>query len=200
MKILVIADDFSKQTSIAELIKTHPVDAIFTLGDLYSSHLKELQNISIPKFGVYGNHCSEAYMPELGIKNLHLQTEKLGELTIGGFEGCHRYKENGHHQFSHQESVDLIKNFPKVDILLTHAPPLGVNDDWSTESHQGLYGTLEYIKSNPVKILFHGHTYPKDNHVSKIENTIVVYTYGFKIWDLDEILTMSNLPTAKRYR
>jgi Icc-related predicted phosphoesterase len=200
MKVLVIADEFSRKISILDLIKSESVQAIFTLGDLDDFELKELKSISLPKFGVYGNHCTEDYLPELGFKNLHLQVSNLGQFSIGGFEGSHRYKESGPHQYKHQESVNLIKNLPSVDILLTHAPPMGVNDDWSEISHQGLLGTLEYIKDNPVKLLFHGHTYPKDNHISKIGNTVVIYTHGYKVWDLKAILQMTNLPEAKRYR
>lgn len=198
MKILVIADELPSDIDLKSLIQLHQVEAVFTLGDLEGFQLKPLADISLPKFGVYGNHCSEDYLPVIGSKNLHLKTDKVGEFTVGGFEGCLRYKENGPHQFKQAESVELIKEMPPVDILLTHAPPLGLNDDWSIKSHTGLLGTLEYIKTHKPKLIFHGHTYPTNNYLSKFEETVVVYTKGYGIYDLNELLR-AELPQAKRY-
>ena len=74
MKILAIADRAPRE-SVIGLVNKHSVELICTLGDLDYSSLHELKEITtIPKIGVYGNHCSGSYFDELGIKNMHLST------------------------------------------------------------------------------------------------------------------------------
>lgn len=88
MKALVIADR-RPATRITRILQQQPVELIITLGDLTRDDLLPLEHITdIPKIGVYGNHDSGSYMPELGIWNLHMTTWQWGGLTFGGFEGC----------------------------------------------------------------------------------------------------------------
>ncbi len=87
MTILALADRVPN-VSIIDLITTHNVDLICTLGDLSYFALKELEMVTnIPKIGVYGNHCSGNYFELLNIYNLHLKTLEYQGLVFGGFEG-----------------------------------------------------------------------------------------------------------------
>ena len=47
-----------------------------------------------------------------------------------------------------------------VDVLLSHSPPLGVNDDADDRAHVGLAGLREYLERERPAMLLHGHTYP----------------------------------------
>ena len=93
MKILAIADRPPRK-GLKELVEKEGVELIVTLGDLEYLQLIELNNINVPKIGVYGNHCSGNYFNDLGIQDIHLQTFEFGGMTFGGFEGSHKYKED----------------------------------------------------------------------------------------------------------
>ena len=187
MKILAISDRPPRE-KIISILNKNPVELICTLGDLDQFSLMELQDIAnIPKLGAYGNHDSGMYFEPLGIKNMHLQTVEYGGLVFGGFEGCVRYKSNAYAKMYTQEEADeLLKNFPRVDVMLVHCPPYGVNDEPEELAHQGYKALREYVERAKPKYLLHGHTYPTaDNIVTKFMETEIIYVYQDKLIDLN---------------
>ncbi len=182
MNILAIADR-PPEKRIRDILDENAIDVIVTLGDLELSEIRALELVTdIPKLGVYGNHCSGMYMPELGIENMHLKTKAVHGLTFGGFEGCVRYKESSAKMYTQEEASAMLATFPKVDIMLVHCPPFGVNDDQTDLSHTGYIGLRDYVEREKPQHLFHGHTYPKaDELVTKLGDTAIVYVSGYKI-------------------
>lgn len=176
MVILAIADR-APRFSILETIKKYSVDIVCTLGDLKYNQLVELEHVSsIPKIGVYGNHCMGNYFESLGIKNMHLTTFEYMGIKFGGFEGSVRYKESGEHMFTQAQAIDLLKGFPYVDIMLAHSPPYMINDEPYTTSHQGLIALRKYIDEVHPKYLFHGHTSPtEDSVINEYNGTRIVF-------------------------
>lgn len=159
---------------------------IFTLGDLDQFSLTELESITdIPKLGVYGNHDSGMYFEPLGITNMHLKTFEFGGLLFGGFEGCVRYKnDRDAKMYTQEEAAELLKDFPRVDVMLVHCPPYGVNDEPEV-AHQGFKALCEYVEQKKPKYLLHGHTYPTaENITTKFGETEIIYVYEEKIIDL----------------
>lgn len=200
MKVLVLADDVSNQTNFKEIYQNNPFEAVFLLGDLEESAVKKLLALQLPVFGVYGNHCSTNYLEDLNFNNAHLKAFKYKLITIGGCEGSHRYQERVlRHRFTQEEFKQMLSDFPKVDIFLSHAPPAGVNDEPESRSHQGIVAHRDYLLKHKPRLWFHGHTYPLDNHISRLDKTIIVYTYGYKVYDLNDILRMDEIPEAKSY-
>ncbi len=182
MNILAISDRPPK-TSIKETLASHQIDLICTLGDLEYSQIRDLADVTtIPKLGVYGNHCSGNYFNDLGITNMHLQTFEYQGITFGGFEGSIKYKEDDYAKMYTQEQAEvLLKDFPYVDVLLCHSPPFGINDE-PDPAHQGLKALKTYLEQKKPKYLFHGHTYPKEHSiVRKFLDTEIVYVYGDKV-------------------
>ncbi len=145
LKILAITDR-SPQRSIKEIVDIYPIDLIFTLGDLDYFSLLELKEINhIPKIGVYGNHDSGKYFEDLGIINMHLNIFEYKDVKFGGFQGSVRYKENPYAiMYTQEEAKELLKNFPRVDVMLSHAPPYGINDEPNELAHQ-VFIALENI-------------------------------------------------------
>lgn len=185
MKTLAIADRPSRE-KIKMILDKNPVELICTLGDLDQFSLEELKDITnIPKLGVYGNHDSGMYFEPFGITDMHLKTFEFGGLTFGGFEGCVRYKNDCYAKmYTQEEAAELLKNFPRVDVMLVHCPPYGVNDEPEV-AHQGFRALREYVEQKKPKYLLHGHTYPTaENIVTKLGDTEIVYVYEDKLIDL----------------
>ncbi len=185
MKALVIADR-NPGIDIASTIKTNNIELIITLGDLTREDLLPLAEINhIPKIGVYGNHDSGTYMPELGIRDMHLKIWGFQGLQFGGFQGCVRYKESSSAiMFTQDEADSLMQNFPKVDVFISHCPPRGINDEEEI-AHQGFNTLRRYIDEQQPKLWLHGHTYPTDETIVKLHGkTRVEYVFKYKIIDI----------------
>lgn len=182
MQILAIADR-RPRVNILDTVRENNVELIVTLGDLVREDILQLQAIAdIPKIGVYGNHDSGTYMPDLGIWDMHLKTWNYQGLRFGGFQGCVRYKENPSAiMFTQEEAQHLMGGFPPVDVFLCHCPPRGINDEEEV-SHQGFDALRDYIDQNNPKLLMHGHTYPTEETVVKQHGTTrIEYVYEHKL-------------------
>ena len=183
MKILAIADR-PPSTNLKTLLDQNNPEIIVTLGDLDQSDINGLEMVNnIPKLGVYGNHDSGMYMKELGIIDMHLKTYKYKGIIFGGFQGCVRYKENPTAiMYTQEEAKKMLENFPKVDVMLAHCPPYGINDDISEIAHTGFIALKEYLEKQSPKYLFHGHTYPSPADLkTEYLDTKIVYVFGEKI-------------------
>lgn len=186
LRLLAIADR-APSRRVRDIISETPVDAIVTLGDLELSQIRDLELITdIPKLGVYGNHCSGSYMDTVGLVNMHLNTITIKGVTFGGFEGSVRYKESAYAKMYSQEKASaLLKNFPRVDVMLTHCPPYGINDDVSDLSHTGFVGLRAYLDEYQPAYLLHGHTYPTEaNIIRQYEGTKIEYVFGERIIEI----------------
>ncbi len=182
MNILAIADRRPK-IDIAETVRSNNVQLIVTLGDLTREDILQLYEITdIPKIGVYGNHDSGMYMPELGIWDMHLKIWDFQGLRFGGLQGCVRYKENPDAiMYTQEEAKRLMVDFPKVDVFLCHCPPRGINDEEEI-AHQGFDVLKDYIEQQQPKLLMHGHTYPtEETMVRQHGPTRIEYVFEYKI-------------------
>lgn len=158
MKILHYSDQGDDQ--IKNLFQK--ADALFSTGDLSIFDFSSIEkDISLkPCFGIYGNHCTPGYLEKLGIQNMHLKTTSLEGLIIGGYQGCLRYKVGGGPQFTEEEALADLKDFPFVDILLLHAAPFGLLDTPDDVVHTGSHGVREYVERASPKYIFCGHDSP----------------------------------------
>jgi len=182
VNILAIADRRPK-INIKDVVGQHDIELIVTLGDLTREDLLQLEQITaIPKIGVYGNHDSGTYMPELDIWDMHLKIWDYKGLRFGGFQGCVRYKEDPNAiMYTQEEAAQLMADFPKVDVFLSHCPPRGINDE-AEVAHQGFDALRDYIEREPPQVLLHGHTYPtEDKVVKQYGPTRIEYVFEHKI-------------------
>lgn len=185
MKILAIADRPPKK-SIRETVSTENIDLIITLGDLEYTQIAELDFIKdIPKIGVYGNHCTPGYMEPLGITDLHLKTTTINGLTFGGFEGSHLYKKDEFSKmYTQEEALELMVDFPHVDVFIAHSPPAAINDE-DDPAHCGFLALRNYLDRNKPRYFLHGHTYPtRENLVTEYKGTKIIYVTADQIVDL----------------
>ena len=137
-------------------------DVLFSTGDLsfFDFSAIESQLSQKPSFGVYGNHDAPEYLERLGIQNVHLKIVEFNGLKIGGYQGCPRYKDGGGPQFTEEEAIRDLANFPPVDILLLHAAPRGLLDTPGDPVHTGSQAVRDYVDRTKPKFIFCGHDSP----------------------------------------
>ena len=179
LRILTLADTPPKRP-ISEWVKNESLDLIITLGDLEYTQINQLESVTtIPKIGVYGNHCTPGYMETLGIMNLHMHTWSYEGLLFGGFEGSPRYKRDPYAKmYTEEEAELLLRDFPYVDVFISHSPPRGINDE-DDIAHTGFAALRTYLEQKQPRFFLHGHTYPKaENLVTQHYKTEIIYVNG----------------------
>jgi Icc-related predicted phosphoesterase len=160
VRALALADE-APYVPIERLL-ARGVDLVLCLGDLTRQDLEPLADVQLPKLGVYGNHDDGGEFEGLGIESVHLRRVELCGLSFGGFSGSHEYRpaKGQRLMWSQKQASKLLKRFERVDVMLAHSPPLGVNDDADDPAHIGLEGLRDYVDREHPAMLLHGHTYP----------------------------------------
>jgi uncharacterized protein len=105
-----------------------------------------------------------------GCTNADLQVVDAGGLRLVGLGGCVRYREgpNQYTQAAMQRRARLLRLRVRarrlrdgrgVDVVLTHAPPLGVGDD-DDPAHVGIQALHALVAHLKPSHLLHGHIHP----------------------------------------
>jgi predicted phosphodiesterase len=175
MTILVIADDDTDLCSM----DCGPVDVLISCGDLHDNAILRAVDHYRPRqtLAVRGNHDVDALFPK-GVTNLHLSTFTFEGLRFGGFEGCWKYKQRGHHLYEQAEVSKLMSYFPKVDIFVAHNSPAGIHER-DTEVHQGFRGFTDYLDRTKPTAFIHGHQH--SDLVTFREETTILGVYGERL-------------------
>jgi hypothetical protein len=184
VRVLVIADEEAPNLRVQTIRDLAP-DLVLAAGDLPWHYVEYVGScVDAPLVFVPGNHdpaitkarrnrngtysadglLCEGPRPH-GATNADVTVVEAAGLRIAGLGGCVRYKP-GPHQYTQSEYdrrartlLRRAKRAGPVDVLLTHAPPLGLGDG-DDKPHEGiaaLHGVLE--KLEPSWHL-HGHIHP----------------------------------------
>jgi uncharacterized protein len=184
MRILAFADE-PPHGSIHELIGAYEPDLIVLLGDLEPAWIEDLASVDLPKLGVLGNHDAEGALAAVGAEDLQLRRVEVGGLSFCGFGGSPRYSQNGGCEWTEKEAQKLVRRLPAADVLLTHSPPAGVNDEPDDPAHCGSPALREWVERNKPAWLLHGHTLPHPAHrVKRVGGTRVVHVRGAAALDV----------------
>jgi len=184
MKLLVLADE-RPRADPAEMAVQNGVEAVVTLGDLRSPWLASLATLDgIPRFGVHGNHDEPDDLVAGGVRDLHLARTEVGGWSFAGFEGCVRYKP-GPFQYTQAEATTLVASLAPADVLVTHCPPLGVNDEPDDPALAGFAALRVWVERVQPRYLLHGHTTPDPRRrVHRLGSTQVVWVRGARVIEL----------------
>lgn len=198
MRLLIIADYVPPGINIEQILIKEDIDVICLLGDLTVEQLSSLSRINKPKIGIYGNHCKGEYLEEIGCLNAHRTIEEINGISFIGFEGSIGNKDNRRIYTQDRYNEIFDGSNPYADIVLSHAPPYGINDEEGSETHAGIKGLRNYIDRNSPRLVLHGHTYPsKEQEISIYKNSVIVYTHGIRVFDTS--VDLINLPEATNY-
>jgi hypothetical protein len=179
MRILAIADVVSPVIYSENFPgNLPPFDLILSAGDMPGHVLEFIATKQVlPPVFVVGNHAlgyvsdplgGEPQLPG-GCINAHGRIVNAGGLLIAGFEGSGRYRP-GPHQYSELEyELMLARMTPKlawnrlkygraVDILLTHAAPVGPHAG-SDLPHRGIPAFNRFIEKWQPRLHVHGHVH-----------------------------------------
>jgi Icc-related predicted phosphoesterase len=149
------------------------------LGDLEPAWIEGLASVGLPKLGVLGNHDAEDALAAVGAEDVQLRRVEMGGLSFSGFGGSPRYSRDGANEWTEKEARKLVERLPAADVLLTHSPPAGVNDEPDDPAHSGSPALREWVERNRPAWLLHGHTLPHPAHrVRRLGDTRVVHVRG----------------------
>lgn len=186
VRALVVADEIVPSLYSPSVQSINP-DLIIAAGDLPWDYLDFLEStLNVPLVFVPGNHDPEveshdsrsgmfmrAGMPcdqrRCGGVNVDQGVTEVAGLKIAGLGGCVRYRP-GPNQYSQRQYAwkagKLIRKArrafgknTKIDILLTHAPPLGLGDE-DDRPHVGIKALHRVIDELQPRWHLHGHIHP----------------------------------------
>jgi uncharacterized protein len=184
MRILAFADE-PPHGPVDELVAGYKPDLIVLLGDLEPAWTEGLAAIDLPKLGVRGNHDADDALRRVGAEDLHLSRAEVGGLSFAGLGGSPRYSAHGANEWTEDEAAKLVERLPAADVLLTHTPPAGVNDEPDDPAHRGSPALREWVERNEPAWLLHGHTRPNPAlRVNRLGATRVVHVRGAMRVDL----------------
>ena len=178
MRLLALADE-PAHAPIPELVAATRPDAIVLLGDLEPAWLDGLAEVGVPKLGVRGNHDAPGSLAAVGAQDVHLQRAELGGVSFSGLGGA------PHYDWSEDELAALLDTLPAADVLLTHSPPAGVNDEPDDAAHAGSPALRAWVERERPAWLLHGHTQPHPlRRVARLGPTRVIHVRGARTLDL----------------
>ncbi|MBR4026991.1 MAG: metallophosphoesterase family protein [Lachnospiraceae bacterium] len=196
MKILFLSDEESK--AYWDYFRKEDfigIDLIVSCGDLKASYLSFLATMTtIPVLYVHGNHDDKYEInPPDGCVCIEDDIYEFEGIRILGLGGSYRYK-MGTNQYTEKEMKRRVRKlafklFRKkgFDILVTHAPAYGVNDEEHL-SHRGFETFGKLIEKYEPKLFVHGHVhmnygtkYPREDQLG---NTRVINAYSHYVVEI----------------
>ncbi len=196
MKILVIADEESRSLwDYYTPDKLRDIELILSCGDLKPEYLTFLVTMAhCPLLYVHGNHDGiyERKKPEgcICIENQIYEYKGIRILGLGG--SC--WYSGGAHQYTQKEMKHRVQKMwlklrqkKGFDILLTHAPTRGINDE-ETTAHQGFEVFQELLEKYSPKYHLHGHVhlnYGRNPRVVQYKDTTIINGYQSYIFEYE---------------
>lgn len=178
--------------------KLKDVNLVISCGDLKAEYLSFLVTVvKAPLFYVPGNHdTSYENNPPEGCDSIDGKLINFKGIRILGLGGSMKYNGNPPYQYTDSEMEKRVKKLEKeikksggFDILVTHAPALGINDGEDI-CHKGFKCFRDLIDKHSPKYYVHGHmhlNYGIKSRIFNYNNTIVINTYDHCFIDYPDI-------------
>jgi len=185
VRILALADAPPRRP-VAELVAAHEPSLVVLLGDLQPSWVADLTTLDVPRLGVHGNHDAPGLLASVGVEDVHLRRVEAGGLSFTGLSGAPAYSRGrSAFEWTEAQAQAMVARLPAADVLLTHTPPLGVNDEADDPVHRGFAALGPWVERHAPRWLLHGHTQPDPRRrVTRIGATRVVHVRGDALLEL----------------
>jgi Icc-related predicted phosphoesterase len=196
VKILLVADKIHKALyDYFEPERWQDIDLIISAGDLSSGYLQFLVTMikGAPLFYVRGNHDDKYEKdPPLGCVNIHGRIVEYNGLRILGLEGSRWYNCEGIQYKENRMWWEFLKLWPrlkygrKIDIVLTHNPPYGLNDG-KGHAHRGFKSFRYLIDTFEPRFFIHGHqhlSYAMRERIVQYKNTKIINAYEYYVLEI----------------
>lgn len=175
MKILVLADidEFHWNGGTGE------ADVLVSCGDTHDDVIVEAARAFNCRkvFAVKGNHDGGGpFHPP--VIDLHRRIEEFEGVRFGGLNGSWAYKPRGHFLYDQPQVEEFLRDFPPVDVLISHNSPRGIHDR-DDLIHIGFDGLRGYLERAKPRLLIHGH-----QHIDRettVGPTRVLSVYGHRV-------------------
>ncbi|WP_216328129.1 metallophosphoesterase family protein [Deinococcus aestuarii] len=175
------------------------VDLVLAAGDLPGSYLEFLASkLPVPVVYVHGNHGNE-YVTEgetraapRGVTPAHGRVVTAAGLRVAGWGGVPRYRQGGEGQYTPLQARWGLTRLgwrarSGVDVLLTHAPPLGPHAG-SDYAHRGCPELSAFIARHRPRLVVHGHIHEyegrREEYTDAQTGARVVNAYGYRVLEL----------------
>ncbi len=211
LRILAVSDEVDQRIYSTTLRDRMPdIQLVIGCGDVPASYLEFLtDSLRKPVYYVLGNHAEEITragsrgtprLPE-GCTNLGgtVVRDPVHGIIMAGLPGSPRYSEHDPVQYTEvQMAWMIIRMVPRLlwnrmrhgralDILVTHAPPRGINDAEDV-AHRGFVMMRHFLKWFRPPYQLHGHVHIYDrsqSHIATFEQTEIINVYPYQRLDLD---------------
>jgi len=171
---------------------------IFIFGNHNLSKKKAVEKKALSPFTFGEEEFRQTYQTTGSIYTEN-KVRKIKNLLIAGLGGSRWYNGGTHQYKEHQMFFRMLRLIPSmifnrifrgryVDILLTHAPPLGIHDK-DDACHKGFKTFLWFMKWFKPKYLIHGHVHIYDINTRRktlYHNTTVINAYEHIIIELED--------------
>lgn len=214
VRVLAVSDEVVESLWQPSARRLEP-DLVVGCGDLPFDYLEYLQStLDVPVVFVPGNHdpdlsgyrshrglAMRAGMPveqagPTGAVNADVQVVDILGLRIAGLGGCLRYRD-GPNQYTEREQRRRARRLAlrarwgrwrdhrDVDVLLTHAPPLGVGDG-ADSPHRGFAALHTLVDHLRPTLVLHGHVHPYGQPVvdRRLGTALVCNVVGYRVVDV----------------
>jgi hypothetical protein len=210
--ILAVSDQIDERIYSPTIRERMPdVQLVFSCGDVPARYIEFLADaLGKPVYYVLGNHAEELtrggdwgkrYQP-LGCIDLcgKVVKDQSTGLILAGLPGSPKYNEHEPEQYTELEmTAKILRMVPRLlwnrwrygralDVLVTHAPPLHLNDQPEDPAHRGFLAIRRFLHwFRPVYHL-HGHIHLYDRSrlaCVDFEDTSIINVFPYKALDLD---------------
>src|SRR6185436_5570898 len=209
MRFLTVSDEVVPaiySLNIAE--RFGDVQAVLGCGDLPSYYLEFIVTmLGIPCFYIQGNHDGVEYTEEgetvgapRGCISLEDRSLCYEGLLLAGLGGSIRYNREPGAQYTEAQMLlrvwrltprlllNHLRHGRYLDILLTHAPPLGIHNG-PDRPHRGFRALLTFMNRFRPRYLIHGHIHRSYGFglasETRYQQTTVLNTAGYRLLTID---------------
>jgi 3',5'-cyclic AMP phosphodiesterase CpdA len=214
VRVLAVSDEVDEGL-VADVSSVRGAELILACGDLPFDYLGYLMDaLDVPLVFVPGNHDADVSGWRTSRGGLALRAGLPGEppwppgaanadgavvevagLRIAGLGGCLRYR-TGPNQYTERQQARRARRLARrvawggaarrrIDVLLTHAPPLGVGDA-DDAVHRGFACLHPLVARLQVPLLLHGHVHPAEGGPNErvVGSTVVRNVAGRHLLDV----------------